>query len=188
MGSFRPGAVLVVALLISATMLAIMPGSANLIAEPGLSAAIDQPSGCPCSGSCGTQPASQDTPAQNTEANAINQQVQPVYSPVSVPQPVENAPAASVPAAVADKPVSVAPESPKNNGIADMMGSFSLTGLKEFMPSRLINDDLSSGTPYNNFWKKMNIQSANVDPVFTGWQKSPVSGMVSLPLQFSFEK
>lgn len=186
--SLRWGAALVMVLVASAAMLAIMPASANLIAEPASSAALDPPSGCPCSGGCGTPSESQDTQAQ-AGANVIGQPVQPVNIPASVPQPVDNVPAAVVPAAVADEPVSMAPESAKNNGIAGLMESFSLAGLKELMPSQLTdNDETSSGTPYNSFWNKMNIQSASADPVFAGWQQSPVSGMVSWPLQFSFEK
>jgi hypothetical protein len=171
-GSFGWGAALIMVLVISATMLVILPVGANLIAEPGLPSAVDQPSGCPCSGGCGTQSVSEDTQAENTGINTIEQVAQTDNSPAStVQQPVENAAAVNAEMVATDESTSVVPESANTNSIADMMGSFSSAGLISAMPSWWLSNEPGSETLYNILEKKLDVQPFNVGNGFTGWQK-----------------
>jgi hypothetical protein len=72
-GSLRPGSLLFLALILSALVLAALPGSAMIADDTVTAPAADQSLGCPCNGQCGPQQAPPIVEPQSAEAGTINQ-------------------------------------------------------------------------------------------------------------------
>ncbi len=158
-GSLRLGNLLFMALVLLALVLATMPGSARVDEGAVILPAADQSSGCPCSGNCGPQQAPPVAQPPIAEASVLNQPAPASYSPPgTVQQPVVNSPTVNAtPVATSEQKPSITGPVTINKSIKDMMGSFSLAGLKRFMPSLSNNNDQSMSMPGNGFMGKMKI-------------------------------
>jgi hypothetical protein len=158
--SLRFCKVLFIALVLSVLVMAPLPGSAMIADDTAPAPVTAQSSGCPCNGQCGPQQAPQVIQPQTTDASVTNQAAPASYSPPGVvQQPVVNAPAVnatpvatSVPESAASKPVTI------NKSISDLMGSFSLAGLKQFVPSWSAATSQPVSLSGNGFMEKMKIK------------------------------
>jgi hypothetical protein len=159
-GSLRPGSLLFLALILSALVLAALPGSAMIADDTVTAPAADQSSGCPCNGQCGPQQAPPIVEPQSAEAGTINQPAPATNNPpAEIQQPVVNTQAVNAtPAPTSEsKPALTGPVA-TNKSISDMMGSFSLAGLKWFKPSLTVDNNQPISMPGNGFLEKMKIK------------------------------
>ena len=159
-GLVRLSSVLFIALVLSAFILATLPGSARVDEGAVTVPVADQSSGCPCNGQCGPQQAPPVAQPQIAEADTNDQVVPVSYSPPdTVQQPVVDAPVVNAaPVATSELKSEITGPVTNNKSISDMMGSFSLAGLKRFMPSLSVDNNQPVSMPGNGFMEKMKIK------------------------------